>query len=333
MRVLVTGGAGYIGTHVVRALVERGDEVLIYDLRPPAPGGPLDGLPALEGDIRDGGLMQAALRDHGTEAVVHLAGLKSVSESLRDPSAYFDTNVRGSLTLCRAMIATGVRSLVFSSSCAVYGTPARLPVDEQLPIGPENPYGESKALVERMLRWFDRTGHLRYASLRYFNAAGAAFDGRSGEDWSTAVNLIPVVMKAALGVGGPVRVYGTDYETPDGSAIRDYIHVVDLAGAHLDALRLLTVEDRSEVINVGTGRGSSVLEVIAEVTRVSGRPVPMRTTDRRRGDPVAVWADSERARTILGWQARFGLQEIIETAWTWHLTGTGVAGSTSSGSR
>jgi len=327
LRVLVTGGAGYVGSHVARALVARGWDVVVFDIAETSSTGPMAFVPSVRGDVRDTDFLAATLGDHGTEAVIHLAGLKSVADSLKDPGEYFDTNVRGSLSLCRAMVDRGVRHLVFSGSCAVYGIPGRLPVDESAEISPLNPYGESKALVERFLHWFDETDHLRFMSLRYFNAAGAALDGLTGEDWSRAVNLIPVIMMAALGLRGPVEVFGSDYPTPDGTAIRDYVHVVDLAAAHVLAVEHLHNGGASDFLNLGTGSGSSVLEVIREVERASGRKVPIEVVGRRGGDAPAIWADGTKARRVLGWTPRHGLRSIIETAWAWHASSSHDGGT------
>jgi UDP-glucose 4-epimerase len=211
-----------------------------------------------------------------------------------------------------------VRRFVFSSTAAVYGTPQSLPVHEDAPLRPENPYGESKLLVEQMLRWFDTCHGLRAVALRYFNAAGAALDASNGEDPRFVQNLIPLVMNAATGRAAKVSVFGTDYPTPDGTGIRDYIHVLDLAEAHALALDFLAAHDRSEVFNLGTGQGASVFEVLREARRASGVNIPTENTARRPGDPAAVWADNRKARAVLGWQPRYGLREIVETAWAWH---------------
>ena len=320
MHVLVTGGAGYIGSHTVRLLVERGDTPVVLDRLRPGRREAVTDAPLVVGDVSDERLLDDLFGRYPIEAAIHLAADKSVEESVHDPGRYFQNNVCGSLALLRAAQRAGVRAFVFSSTCAVYAPPERLPVTESAPLRPEAPYGESKRIVEQMLEWFDRCHGLRYASLRYFNAAGAHPDGRIGEDWTQAVNLIPVVMKAAAGKSGPVRVFGTDYPTRDGTAIRDYIHVLDLAEAHILALGYLMREDRSVVLNLGTGTGSSVQEVIDTARRVSGVDIPVEYAARRPGDLAAVWADSSLARRLLGWEPRFGLEEIISTAWRWHST-------------
>jgi UDP-glucose-4-epimerase GalE len=239
---------------------------------------------------------------------------------MQDPARYFANNVAGSLALLESCRDAGVRRVVFSSTCAVYGTPERCPVTEDAPLHPESPYGESKLMVERMLGWFDRCHGLGSVSLRYFNAAGASSDTRIGEDWTVTLNLVPVVMKAALGRTGPVQVFGSDYPTPDGTAIRDYIHVEDLADAHVRALEYLERDGETTAINLGTGQGSSVREVLETTRRISRTDVPSVDVDRRPGDPIQVFGDNSRAWELLGWVPKHGLDEIIETAWRWHST-------------
>ncbi len=232
------------------------------------------------------------------------------------------------------MARAGIRHLVFSSSAAVYGTPDSAPITEDMPTRPENPYGESKLLCERMLPWFEAAHGIQYLSLRYFNAAGASLDGRLGEDWGLSGNLVPVAIKATMGLGPPVRIFGTNFPTPDGTGVRDYIHVVDLAEAHQRALEYLADGGKSSTINVGTGKGTSVRQVLAMIEQVSGRPVPHELADRRAGDPAAVYADNRRAREVLGWTPRFDLHDIIATAWQWHqaaASGEQYASPTSAG--
>lgn len=318
MRILVTGGAGYIGSHTARVLSERGDEVVVLDRLDARRLEAVAQVESVRGDVGDRALLTHLFARHRFDAVVHLAGDKSVEASLKDPALYFANNVGTSIGLVQAMLTAGVRSLVFSSTCAVYGPPNRLPIVEEDAVDPATPYGESKLLVERMLRWFDRCNDLRSVSLRYFNAAGAAPDGRIGEDWSEAVNLVPMVMKAAAGRITALKVYGQDYPTPDGTAVRDYIHVMDLAEAHVRALDYLQQGGMSEIINVGTGRGSSVLEVVAAARQATGRAIPVEHAGRRDGDLPAVWADSSRAQRILGWHASRDLRDIVESAWRWH---------------
>ena len=332
MHVLVTGGAGYIGSETVRLLAARGHQPVVLDTLERGHRAAIDGAPLVVGSVSDGPLVERTIREHGVESVIHFAALKSVEESFADPAAYFTTNVGGSFTLLGAMARTGVDQLVYSSSCAVYGTPSDLPVRETSLLRPENPYGETKLLVERALRWFDGAG-IRSVSLRYFNAAGAALDGRHGEDWTDAPNLVPVVIKAALGRGPAVRILGTDYPTADGTAVRDYIHVADLAEAHLRAVEKLADGLGTTVLNLGTGRGSSVRQGIDAVAGAAGHPVPTVEAPRRAGDPAAVWADPERAAETLGWRAERDLGSIVDSAWRWHashLDGYGGADATAS---
>jgi UDP-glucose 4-epimerase len=318
IRVLVAGGAGYIGSHTVRALAERGHHPVVLDTLATGHAAAVPGVPLVVGDVADSGLVEATLRDHRIEAVIQFAALKSVEASVADPIGYFRANVATTMALAEAMTHAGVRSLVFSSSAAVYGTPAVLPVDEGAPLQPENPYGETKATVERFLGWLERAGGLRSIRLRYFNAAGAALDGSNGEDLRHATNLVPLVMATALGRRGPLEIYGTDYPTPDGTAVRDYVHVVDLAEAHTAAVDHLIGGGDSATINLGTGSGASVREVIDIARTVTGHGIPSLDGPRRAGDPAAIWAATGRARSVLGWQARLGLEDIIASAWRWH---------------
>jgi UDP-glucose-4-epimerase GalE len=320
MSVLVTGGAGYIGSHTVRALRNDGRDVVVLDTLEYGHPEALDDIPLEVGDIADGDLVRRIVGEYRVDQVVHFAGYKAAGESMVIPERYFDNNVTRSLQLLNALRDAGVTRIVFSSSAAVYGTPQTLPVDEDHPTGPESPYGESKLMVEQMLRWFSACHGVRSVALRYFNAAGASSDARLGEDSHTPLNLVPVAMTAALGQIAALPVYGTDYPTPDGSAIRDYVHVEDLAAAHLRALGYLDGGGDTTVINVGTGAGSSVLEVVAATKRASGVDLPVRLEPRRAGDPTAVYADNRRAKTVLGWEAKYGLDDIVASAWAWHST-------------
>ena len=318
MSVLVTGGAGYIGSHTVRQLRQRGDEIVVLDNLEFGHRDAVADTPLVVGNMADYDLVLDTISRYRVDSIIHFAAYKAAGESFENPGRYFANNVAGSAALLEAAHRGGVRRLVFSSTCAVYGTPEHTPVGEDAPIHPESPYGESKALVERMLHWFDVCHGMRYVSLRYFNAAGAAMDGSLGEDWSFSLNLVPVAMKALLGKAPRIRVFGTDYPTPDGTAIRDYIHVDDLADAHLKSLDYLAGGGESVAVNVGTGIGSSVREVLAAAERAAGRPVPADDAPRRPGDPVALWADNTRARELLGWQAKYGLEDIVNSAWNWH---------------
>lgn len=318
MSVLVTGGAGYIGSHTVRQLRKRGDDVVVLDNLELGHRDAVADTPLVVGDVADADLVADTISQHRVEAIVHFAAYKAAGESFEQPGRYFINNVGGTARLLEAAYQGGVRRIVFSSTCAVYGTPAAAPVSEDAPIHPESPYGESKALVERMLHWYDRTLGMRSVSLRYFNAAGAAMDGSLGEDWKVSLNLVPLAMKALLDQSPPLRVFGTDYPTPDGTAIRDYIHVDDLADAHLRALDYLGGGGDTTALNLGTGIGSSVRQVLDLAGKAAGRPVPAEDAPRRPGDPVALWADNTRARQVLGWEPRLGIEEIVDSAWQWH---------------
>jgi UDP-glucose-4-epimerase GalE len=318
MSVLVTGGAGYIGSHTSRHLHEQGRDVVVLDSLEYGTRAAVDGLPLVVGDIADEQLVADVVRRHGVTEVVHFAAYKFVGESMENPEAYWRNNVSGSISLLRALRGAGVERLVFSSSCSVYGTPERVPVDEGCAIRPESVYAESKAMVERVLQWESSLTDFRGISLRYFNAAGAHPSGDIGEVWDRAQNLVPLVMKAAMGRSGPLKVFGNDYPTPDGTGVRDYIHVLDLAAAHAAALDHLAAGGSGGAYNVGTGRGNSVLEVISAAERISGRTVPYEVVPRRPGDVVAVWGDCSLAQRELGWTATRSLDDIVATAWNWH---------------
>jgi UDP-glucose-4-epimerase GalE len=270
------------------------------------------------GDIADTELVTKVIDGHSVDSIVHFAAYKAAGESFEHPGRYFENNVAGTAHLLEAVHRGGVERFVFSSSCAVYGTPREVPVSEDAPIHPESPYGESKVLVERMLQWYDVCHGMRSVSLRYFNAAGAAMDGSIGEQWIGTFNLVPLTMKALLGKRSPLQVFGTDYPTEDGTAIRDYIHVDDLADAHLRALDYLKRGGTTTALNLGTGTGSSVRQVIAAAERAAGRPVPAEDAPRRAGDPVALWADNTAALDILEWTPRYNLDDIVGSAWRWH---------------
>jgi UDP-glucose 4-epimerase len=274
MSILVTGGAGYIGSHAVRLLRERGRDVVVIDTMEFGHASALGDTPLIRADIADHQTVAEVIRDYDVDAVMHFAAYKAAGESMERPGRYFDNNVAGGAALLETLAELGVMRMIFSSSCAVYGTPEVLPVSEGSPIRPESPYGESKAIVERMMSWYDRCLGLRSVSLRYFNAAGAWLDGSIGEDWTVTLNLVPLIMKTALGRRGALQIFGTDYPTPDGTAIRDYVHVIDLAEAHLNALELLENGGESTAVNLGTGIGSSVFEVLASAEKAIGSPVP-----------------------------------------------------------
>lgn len=318
MTIMVTGGAGYIGSQTVAHLVERDRDVVVVDSMEFGHRQAIGDVPLIEADVADTAAMTKVITDYDIDSVIHFAGYKAAGESVLEPGRYFMNNTAGTTALLETMRRTGVDRLVFSSTCAVYGSPGRLPVSEAEAISPESPYGESKALVERVLRWYDLSHGIRSVPLRYFNAAGASLDASIGEDSAFTLNLVPLVMEAALGQRVPLRVFGTDYPTPDGTNIRDYVHVVDLADAHLRALEYLEGGHDSTTVNLGTGRGSSVLEVIESARRACGVPIPVELAPRRPGDPVALYADTTKAAEVLGWTARYGLDDIVGTAWAWH---------------
>ena len=316
MRILVVGGAGYIGSVTVADLLAAGHQVVVFDslvtghAQAVTPGAEL-----VVGDLEDRELLEVVFDRWKFDGVVFYGGFIAAGESMQVPGRYFFNNVANVINLLNAMVDHGVLRFVFSSSAGVYGEPPTAPIPEDAPIAPLNPYGESKALVERLLRWYDSQCGLRYASLRYFNAAGAT--ERLGEDHRPETHLIPVVLEVALGKRQAIDIYGTDYPTPDGSCIRDYVHVSDLAQAHFQALE--RCEKGSAVYNLGVGQGFSNREVVETVRRVTGHPIPAREAPRRPGDPATLVASAERARRELGWEPHFtDLGEIIESAWRWH---------------
>ncbi len=319
MRILVTGGAGYIGSHTAKLLAAAGHEPVSFDDLSQghewaAQWGPLE-----RGSLSDRARLAEVFAARTIDAVVHFAASALVGESMSDPSKYFRNNTVGTLNLLDAMHEAGVGTLVFSSTCATYGDPVRVPIDETHPQAPVNPYGESKLMVEKMLRWYGAVHGLRWMALRYFNAAGAAPDGAIGEDHDPETHLIPLVIGAALGTRPPVKIFGTDYPTADGTAIRDYVHVMDLADAHLRGIERLRSGTPSQAINLGTGRGRSVREVVDTVARVGGRPVPTIESPRRAGDPPELVAAPGRAREVLGWTCQYpDLETIVGHAWAWH---------------
>ncbi len=317
--ILVTGGAGYIGSHTVRALRSAGRSVVVLDSLELGSAEAVFDTPLVVGDIADEALVERVCRDHHVDSIVHFAAYKNVGESMHQPAKYFHNNVDGTVHLLDAAVRAGVGQIVFSSSCSVYGTPAVVPVDESQPIHPESVYAESKAIVERVLHWYGVVHGLRSVSLRYFNAAGASFDSVIGEDWSAALNLVPVAIRALLTGDQELQVFGDDYPTPDGTCIRDYVHVDDLAAAHIAAIDHLQSGGESAAINVGTGVGSSVFDVLHGIERVAGRPVPHRVVARREGDPISTFSDTTQSGELLDWHAQYGLDEIIATAYRWHL--------------
>ncbi len=313
--ILVTGGAGYIGSHTRYFLEKRGYSVLVVDnlSRGYKEAVPAEQLRVL--DTRDGGRMEQLLRDERVDAVIHFAAYISVGESTQAPELYFENNASGSLSLFEAMLRAGVKRLVFSSTAAVYGIPQTVPITENEPYAPINPYGESKVMVEKMLEWLDRYREFRSIRLRYFNACGAEPEAGLGERHDPETHLIPLILRA-IQTGEPVTFFGNNYPTPDGTCIRDYIHVSDLAEAHIHAVEHLLRGGQSEVFNVGTGTGHSVKEVMEAVERVTGKKVPHEIGPRREGDPPVLVADSQKLQAALGWRpARADLDRIVSDAW------------------
>jgi len=317
MVVLVIGGAGYIGSHTARALKRAGHEVIVYDNLSTGYELLAAGFELVRGDVLDAGALGKVMRR--AESVMHFAASAYVGESVTNPRKYFHNNVEGGLSLLNAALDAGIRKIIFSSTCAVYGDPAKVLIEENTPRQPVNPYGVSKLFFERALEAYDRAYGIRFASLRYFNAAGADDSGEIGELHEPETHLIPLALHAAAGTGPELQVFGTDYPTPDGTCIRDYIHVNDLASAHVKAMEQLAAEQASFAVNLGTGRGHSVQEVIRTVEEVTGKPVPRKLGPRRAGDPATLVANPSKAEALLDWKAQRDLRDMVATAWNWML--------------
>ena len=320
MSILVCGGAGYIGSHAVHQLVAGGEEVVIVDnlltghrkaLNPAAK--------FYEGDIRDAAVLDRIFTENRIEAVIHFAANSLVGESVQKPLMYFNNNVGGMQSLLESMVKFGVDKIVFSSTAATYGEPVKIPIEENDPTVPTNPYGESKLIMEKMMRWVSRANGVRFVSLRYFNAAGALDDGSIGEDHKCETHLIPLILQVPLGRRDHITVFGEDYPTSDGTCLRDYIHVIDLADAHILALKYLRDGGESNIFNLGNGQGFSVKEMIVAAEKVTGQKIKTEIGTRRAGDPAQLIASSEKARKILGWTPKYtNVEQVIATAWTWH---------------
>jgi UDP-glucose 4-epimerase len=318
MRILITGGAGYIGSHAVRLFLARGHDVWIYDNLSHGHRAAVPADRLIVADLADVHRLDHVLLEKRIEAVVHFAAFAHVGESVLQPARYYQNNLVNTLHLLDAMRRQHIQRFVFSSTCAIYGIPEKTPITEEESTTPINPYGQTKLAVERALADYSRAYDLGYAALRYFNAAGASADGALGEDHDPETHLIPLVFQAVLGLRPGLTIYGTDYPTPDGTCIRDYIHVEDLAEAHLRALEMLA-PGRALQYNLGAGRGYSIREVIRTAEEVSGRKAPLKEGPRRPGDPPALVACSEKAQRELGWTPRYAeLRPILETAWRWH---------------
>jgi UDP-glucose-4-epimerase GalE len=320
MKVLVTGGAGYIGSHAAKGLSKAGFEPVVVDNLSRGHREAVRWGPFVQADVGDQAALRQVLREYSIDAVMHFAAFAYVGESMQAPGRYFQNNVVSTLNLLEAMREEQVRKIVFSSTCATYGHPQQIPISEDHVQRPANPYGESKLMVERLLHWYSSIHGFAAVALRYFNAAGADPEGKLGECHDPETHLIPVALSAALGSRGALDIYGTDYDTPDGTAIRDYLHVSDLADAHVAALRYLNAGGPSDAFNLGTGVGYSVREVVAMVEQVAHRKVPVRECPRRSGDPASLVAEASKAAQVLSWRPQCSsLEQIVRTAWEWSL--------------
>lgn len=319
MAILVTGGAGYIGSHTVVELINQGEEVVVIDNLATGHEQAVTGGTFYKGDLRDRSFLDEVFSKHEIEAVIHFAASSLVGESVSKPLDYYENNLIASHILVSAMLAHDVKKIVFSSTAATYGEPKSVPIKETDETNPTSPYGETKLAMERMFRWSDKAYGLKSISLRYFNAAGAHPEGRIGEDHNPESHLIPIILQVALGQREHISIFGDDYPTEDGTCIRDYIHVMDLANAHWLALENLRKNDTSDVFNLGNGTGFSVKEVIETARSVTGKQIPEVVSPRRPGDPAVLIATSEKAQSTLGWKPKYNnLETIIETAWNWH---------------
>ena len=319
MKVLVTGGAGYIGSHFVKLLGENGHEPIVIDnLSRGHREAVSKSVPLEEVDILDFPAISSVIKKYKPEAVVHFAAFAYVGESVENPGMYYTNNVEGSLKLIKACTEFGINKFVFSSTCSLYGNPYKIPISESEPLKPINPYANTKLMIETILKDFDMTHSLKSVSLRYFNAAGADSSGELGESHQPEPHLIPLVLYTAQKKREKILVFGNDYDTPDGTCIRDYIHIVDLADAHLKALQYLTEGNNSEIINLGTGTGNSVFEIIDKAKEITGMEIPLEVVGRRAGDPAVLVADNKKAHEVLGWKPKHSIEDILKTAWHWH---------------
>lgn len=327
-RILIAGGAGYIGSHAAKAVALSGATPVVFDNLSSGHEHAVRWGPLVQGDIRDADALRAAIREYRPEAVMHFAARIEVGEGEREPASFYDCNVAGALNMVRVMLEEGVNKLVFSSTCAIYGDPERLPLTEDLPKRPVSVYGRTKLMVEQILEDVSRAEGLQYAALRYFNAAGADLDAEIGEEHDPESHLIPNALKAAVGIGGPMKLFGDDYPTPDGSCIRDFIHVADLADAHVLAAEKLIAGAKMLRLNLGTGQGRTVFDVLRAVEKATGRPVPHEIAPRRPGDAVALYADTGLSKQELGWvPTRSDIDTIVSSAWRFHARKWGLAGA------
>lgn len=319
MAILVVGGAGYIGSHVVRALQQSNKEIVVFDNLEKGHREAIPDVPLYEGDLRKKEDVRAVFETYHIDAAMHFSAYSIVGESMEKPEMYYENNLLGTLNLLTAMKNCGVKHFIFSSTAAVYGDPQNIPIDEKHPTSPTNPYGETKLAVEKMLAWFDKIYGIKSISLRYFNAAGADPQGDIGELHAPETHLIPLVIEAALGHSEQISIFGDNYTTKDGTCIRDYIHVTDLADAHIRALDYLSSGNESDVFNLGNGSGYSVKEIITVARAVTGMEIPIRIAGRRPGDPPLLIASSKKARAVLDWKPKFyDIRTIVATAWRWH---------------
>jgi len=320
MAILVCGGAGYIGSHAVAELITKGEEVVVLDnLQKGHKDAIWQGAKFYKGDLRDKNILDSVFSENKIEAVIHFAADSLVGESVIEPLKYYENNVVSALSLLKAMKEHNVKKIVFSSTAATYGEPESVPIVETDKTLPTNPYGETKLAVEKMLKWAEKAYDIKHVILRYFNVAGAHESGKIGEDHSPETHLIPIILQVALGKRDKIMVYGDDYNTPDGTCIRDYIHVMDLVDAHLLAIKKLKETEESGIYNLGNGNGFSVKEVIDVVKKVTGKEIPMEIAGRRAGDPAVLIASSEKATKELSWSPKYNsLEQIIESAWNWH---------------
>ncbi len=316
--ILVAGGAGYIGSHMVALLVEKGYDVVVVDNLCTGHWQAVKGAKLRVGDLRDGNFLDQVFSEFPIDGVINFAAYSLVGESVTNPLKYYGNNVAGSQSMLTAMKNHGVKKIVFSSTAATYGEPEKQPIEETDRTEPTNPYGATKLAIEGMLKWCDKAYGIKYAALRYFNAAGANTEVGIGEDHNPESHLIPIVLQAALGKRDHVGIFGDDYPTPDGTCVRDYIHVRDLASAHLLALEYLDKGGESGSFNLGNGTGYSVKEIIDTARKVTGKPIPATVEPRRAGDPSVLIASNKKAQEVLGWKPERGLEQIISDAWTWH---------------
>ena len=322
MTILVLGGAGYIGSHTVYELIDAGEDVVIVDNLQTGHKGALHPKARFyKGDIRDEKFLDDLFNKEKIDSVIHFAANSLVGESMIDPLKYYDNNLYGTMILLKSMVKNGIEKIVFSSTAATYGAPEKTPIFEKDRTEPTNTYGETKLSMEKMFKWVSKAHGLRYVSLRYFNACGAHVSGKIGEDHSPETHLIPLILQVPNGKREHIGIFGDDYQTPDGTCIRDYIHVTDLAQAHILAVKYLNKGNESDIFNLGNGVGFSVKEVIETARKVTGHPIPAKISKRRAGDPAILIASSDKAKSILGWNpSHNSLDEIIETAWKWHKT-------------